>query len=100
MNTRWLIRLVVPAWAVAGCGAAWANPSHKDVDAGLAVHGKTFSVELQARAQSLYEEVASVLPGFAERAQAGQVGRLDPKKLGRTYVMLSRLGRARAGRLS
>jgi len=73
--------------------AALANPSNKDFDAGVAVHGKGLAATLAKEAQGLYETSNAATLKFAEAAKAGKVDRLSWKSLGQNDVRLDQLRR-------
>jgi hypothetical protein len=83
---------------LAVCGVLRANPSNRDFDAALAVHGQTLSPELQQRAQSLYETANKSMIGFAKAINSSRDARLDGRELGRTHLALLQMGRL-GGRL-
>jgi hypothetical protein len=75
--------------------AVWvcANPSHKDVDAPLAVHGTGPSVAWHKEASRLYESARKKLDGFLDKEQDNAVKNLDAKDLGETHLQVTMMAR-------
>ncbi len=98
-SLRWLrlFTFTCVVLAAGGTGssrvAMAANPSNKDFDAGIAVHGKTAAAGLAKQAQTLYEESNAATLKFAEAVKSNKVARLSWQPLGQNDVRLNQLRR-------
>ena len=70
-----------------------ANPSHKVLDAALAIHGKQSSAAWHKEASSLYENARTKLSNFLEKEQKSGIKSISAEDLGKTHLMLTMLRR-------
>jgi hypothetical protein len=84
----WLLLLVVSA------SSALANPSDKQPQAALDVHGQQFSPELLDVAQKLADKNRTALEKFDGLVKANKALKIDGVELGTAYVNSLRLRRA------
>src|SRR5688572_19162270 len=66
-----------------------ANPSHKVLDAPLAVHGKDPCAGWHKEASSVYETARKNLMNFLEKEQNNGLKSIDAEDLGKTHVMVT-----------
>jgi hypothetical protein len=73
--------------------AVLANPSHRLLDAPLAIHGKVSTPPWHSEASKLYESARAKLLNYLEKEQKNAIKTINAEDLGKTHLMVTLINR-------